>query len=219
VPAEVRDEDAAWFAIGCIVQIAFRRASIRHGDTVVIIGAGILGQLAVQYARLAGATQVVAIGRSPSKLRAAAAHGATRIVELHAKEAVPLVSELTKRRGADLVLDVTGSAGVLQDAFRMAKPLGTVILLGDTGYPEDQRLTGGFLLKGLQLVGAHFSNASPEEHAQMAQKFFVSVQGGEIRVGDLITDCLDPRQAVTAYARLSASASEMIGVILDWSQL
>jgi 2-desacetyl-2-hydroxyethyl bacteriochlorophyllide A dehydrogenase len=219
VPDAVRDEEAAWFAIACIVQIAFRRASIKRGDTAVIIGTGILGQLAVQYARRAGAAEVVGVGRSLPKLQAAASHGATHIVELHAEEAVPRIQELTKRRGADLVLDVTGSAEVLRDALRMAKPLGTVILLGDSGYPEEQRLTGELLLNGLQLVGAHFGNASAKEHAELAQGFFVSVQEGEIRVDDLITDRVDPRDAATAYAKLFTNPSETIGVVFDWTQL
>jgi 2-desacetyl-2-hydroxyethyl bacteriochlorophyllide A dehydrogenase len=219
VPDGISDEEAAWFAIACIVQIGFRNATVDPGGTTVIIGTGVLGQLAVQYARKAGADDVIAVGGSRARLKAAAAHGASHIIEQHAREAVARVHDLTEGRGADLVVDLTGNGDVLADALRMAKASGSVILLGDSGFPEEQRLTADLLRKGLTLVGAHFGNASPSEHVKMAQEFFRSVQRGELRVADLITDRVDAREAVKVYARLCRDQGATVGVLLDWTQL
>jgi len=218
VPEGIPDDEAAWFALACIVQIAFRRVSIESGDTVAIIGTGVLGQLAVQYARRAGAAQVIAIGRSQPRVQAAADHGATQLLALEAGDAVPKVLDLTGN-GANVVFDITGNPGVLPSALRMAGPRGTVVLLGDSGFPEEQRLAGDLLLKGLRLVGVHFEHASSDEHAEMAQAFFASLQTGEICVADLITDRFDPRDAPAAYAKLSAHPSSTIGVLFDWTRL
>jgi 2-desacetyl-2-hydroxyethyl bacteriochlorophyllide A dehydrogenase len=218
VPDGLPDEEAAWFTIACIVQIAFRRAPIAPDDTVVVLGAGILGQLAVQYARRAGAARVVAVARSQPRLDVAAAHGATDTHALEAADAVTKIRELTGK-GAKIVFDMTGNARVLEDAVRMVGPGGTVVLVGDTGFPEEQRMPADLLLKGAQLAGAHFDNASPREHAQMAREFFAAVQSRGIRVGDLITNRVDPRDAADAYARLSTDASSTIGVVFDWTRL
>ena len=218
VPDGLSDEEAAWFALACIVRIGFRRVRIEPLDTVAVLGTGVLGQLAVQYARNSGAAQVIAIGRSLPRLEAAAAHGATAVVASEASDAVEKLRELTGK-GATLVFDITGNSDVLQDALRMAAPRGTVVLIGDTGFPEKQRLTADLLLKGLRLVGAHFDHASPDEHAELALEFFRSLQAGELRVGDLITDRVDPRNAVDAYKRLSMNAVSTIGVVFDWTQL
>jgi 2-desacetyl-2-hydroxyethyl bacteriochlorophyllide A dehydrogenase len=219
VPDAVPDDEAAWFALACIAQIGFRHVPIAHGDTVVVIGAGVLGQLAVQYARLAGAEEVVAIGRSLPRLEVVAAHGATRTLALPADEALPNVHQLTGQRGADVVLDVTGNAQVFPYALRMARRFGTVVLLGDTGYPQEQRLTSEVLVNGLRVVGAHFDHASPAEHAEMTQRFFASLQRRELRVGDLITHRVNPREAADTYSALSASPQDFLGVVFDWTLL
>jgi threonine dehydrogenase-like Zn-dependent dehydrogenase len=93
------------------------------------------------------------------------------------------------------------------------------VLLGDTGFPEQQRLPADLLLKGACLVGAHFDNSSQEGHAEMAREFFAAVKAGEIRVRDLITEQVDPHDAADVYARLAADTSSTIGVLFDWTRV
>src|SRR5205814_1298493 len=66
IPDGVSDEEATWFGLACIVQNGVRRAEHEMGDAVVVIGLGILGQLVVQYTRLLGAREVVAIDTAPA---------------------------------------------------------------------------------------------------------------------------------------------------------
>lgn len=217
VPEGISDEDAAWFAIAGIAEIGMRAAGVAAGDAVVVIGVGIIGQMTVQYSRLAGASKVIAIARSGPRLAAAAAHGATDVVERPADEAVTEIHRLTNRDGAHVVLDVTGSAKVLPHALRMARRRGTVVILGDTGYPEDQHLTPDLILKGLRVVGAHFDHADTAEHGQMARGFFAALERGDLGVGDLITHRIDAHQAPKAYAALSAKSETTLGVVFDWT--
>jgi len=56
------------------------------GDVVVVIGLGLLGQLVVQYCRLMGASEIIAIDTAAMRLDMAAAHGATRTLKMSAAE-------------------------------------------------------------------------------------------------------------------------------------
>ena len=61
IPAGVSSQDAAWAVLGSTTQLAVRRASLELGERVGVIGAGLLGQLIVQYCLAAGARTVVSI--------------------------------------------------------------------------------------------------------------------------------------------------------------
>ena len=74
VPDGIADEDAPWFGLATIVQNGVRRAEHRLGEVVVVIGLGLLGQLTVQYTRLLGAKQVIAVDVSKPRLAMAQAH-------------------------------------------------------------------------------------------------------------------------------------------------
>ncbi len=87
VPGGIADEDAPWFGLATIVQNGVRRAEHRLGEVVVVIGLGLLGQLTVQYTRLLGARQVIAVDVSKARLEMAQAHGATSILPMGAQEA------------------------------------------------------------------------------------------------------------------------------------
>ncbi len=226
VPDGVSDASAAWFHLACIAQNAVRRAEHALGDDVVVIGAGILGQLVVQYVRLLGANRVIAIDPAPARLALAAAHGATHTLAISSGAAVEAVGDLTGGWLADVVYDITGNAAVLPTAFPLARRFGKVLLLGDTGAPSDQRLTGDVIRRGVTLVGAHSSNPPPHStdyahwsHDHMTRLFFTCVARGQIQVEDLITHRFDPREAPAAYAMLTRDRSQAMGVQFDWTVL
>lgn len=225
VPGAVSDEDAAWFGIANIVQIAVRRASHTMGDAVAVVGLGLLGQLVVQYARLMGARMVIAIDPASRRLDMAKDHGATHTLPIDAATAVDEVIKLTGS-GADVVYDVTGHADVFPNCLRMARRLGKVVLLGDTGYPGKQCLTPDVVTRGLHLIGSHDSNAPQTssdplvwDHHRMAQLFFEYLQRGDMRVSDLVTHRYAPHEAPEAYAMLRDRRSEAMGVLFDWTRL
>ena len=226
IPDAVSDEDAAWFYLACIAQNAVRRAEHRLGDDVVVIGAGILGQLVVQYTRLLGAGRVIVIDTAPARLALAAAHGATHTLSISSADAEAAIASLTNGRLADVVYDITGNAAVLPTALPLARRFGKVILLGDTGAPSEQRLTGDVIRRGVTLIGAHSTNPPPTAsdyehwtHEHMTQLFFTYLERGEMRVEDLITHRYDPREAAAAYAMLSQDRSQAMGVLFDWTGL
>jgi 2-desacetyl-2-hydroxyethyl bacteriochlorophyllide A dehydrogenase len=226
VPAEVSDEEAPWAGLATIVQNGVRCASHMLGETVVIVGLGLLGQLAVQYVRLLGAKQVIAVDITQRRLEMADAHGATITLAMGVEEAREHILTLTDGVGADVVYDVTGAAPVMSSALTLLKRFGRLVLLGDTGDPTRQHLTSDLITKGLSIIGTHDSNppATSSDHAywskaRMVELFFTYLSRGDMRVADLVTHHYSPLQAEKAYRMLREERASAMGVIFDWTQL
>jgi threonine dehydrogenase-like Zn-dependent dehydrogenase len=219
VPDETSNEEASWFALASIAQIGIAASGMQPGDAVVVVGAGVLGQLVAQLARAAGAGDVVVVARSRPRLDVALAHGATHAVTADVAHARDEVLALTSGEGAAVVFDVTGSEPAFAGTLRLARRHGTVVLLGDAGYPSEQRLGSELLLNGLRVVGAHFEHADTTERRRMAGDFFAAVRDGEVVVEDLITSRVSPREATSLYASLSEEDPSRLGVLFDWSLL
>jgi threonine dehydrogenase-like Zn-dependent dehydrogenase len=226
IPNGVSDEEAAWFGLAKITQVGVRRAQHQLGDAVVVIGLGLLGQLVTQYARLSGAREVIAIDTAPKRLAMAKAHGATHTLEMGVESAFEVVTEITGGRLADVVYDITGHPAVFSPALGLVRRFGTLLLLGDTGTPSEQRLTNDVVLRGVQIIGAHDGHSTREvthtdfwtEH-NMERLFFSYVARKQMNVGDLITHRFSPRQAPQAYHLLQTDRSNVMGVVFDWTKL
>jgi 2-desacetyl-2-hydroxyethyl bacteriochlorophyllide A dehydrogenase len=224
IPDAVSDDDATWTALGKIAQIGVRAAEHRMGDAVAIIGLGLVGQLALQYVRLMGAAEVIAIDPAEMRLTMAKSHGATQVLALRADQAVAEVKRLTNDRGVRVVYDVTGHHAVFPEALRMAADHGRVVLLGDSGTPELQHLTSDVIRRGLTIVGAHDRHAPADptpgiewDAHRVMDLFLTYVARGQIRVSDLVTHRFKPDQARAAYTMLEKERDRAMGVIFDWA--
>jgi threonine dehydrogenase-like Zn-dependent dehydrogenase len=125
--------------LGKITQVGVRAAEHKMGDNVVLIGLGLLGQLVTQYVRLMGADKIIAIDTAPMRLEMAAKHGATHTLKMPVADALkPVMDILGGGRRADVVYDITGHAPVFAAALPLARNFGKVVILGDTGTPQQQ---------------------------------------------------------------------------------
>ena len=226
VPDGISEEDAPWFGLATIVQNGVRRAEHKLGEVVVVIGLGLLGQLTVQYTRLLSARQIIAIDVSKPRLEIAQAHGATIILPMGVEDACTSILDLTEGAGADVVYDITGSPRVFGSALTLLRRFGRLILLGDTGSPSAQYLTGDVVTKGLCILGAHDSNPPAQStdhaywsHQRMADLFYTYLLRGDMRVKDLITHRYSPADAPEAYRMLREERGTAMGVLIDWTQV
>jgi 2-desacetyl-2-hydroxyethyl bacteriochlorophyllide A dehydrogenase len=226
IPKDLSDDAACWMGLGKIVQVGVRAAEHVLGDVVVVIGLGLLGQLAVQYARLSGASRIIAIDTAQRRLDFAASHGATDVIKGTAAEAKDQVKAITATLGidgADVVYDVTGHPAVLAQALPLARRFGKVVLLGDAGDPSRQNLTIDVITRGVRIVSAHDCNP-PQiptplarwSSVQMHDAFLTWMTRGDIRVADLITNRFAPQQAAEAYEVLDKRRDEAMGIIFEW---
>ena len=218
--------EAAWAALACTTQLAVRRAQLQMGETVGVVGLGMLGQLVTQYLLLSGVRKIVAIDMVQGRLDMAKAHGATHILNMDTKSARSEIEEITEGRMLDAVWDVTGNPAVLSSCIQLLHKLGRVVLTGDTPNPNQQFLGPGVLSNSISILGVHgavsaphYSVFTPWTKAEIIALFYEYLLQGRMHVKDLVTHRYSPADAPQVYADLVQDRSKAIGVIFDWRKL
>ena len=154
-----------------------KRARFVPGDTVTVVGPGVLGLLAAECARVIGAGRVLVVGRGP-RLAKAAELG-HEPVDFTAEDPVEAVRERTGGRGADAVLECSGAAEAVGQSLEMLRRGGRVAVVGipqdDARIPVKQ-----LVLDELDLVGVRAAAG------EMPEAIALTV-AGRLRLGELIT--------------------------------
>src|SRR5437899_92504 len=111
VPKELPFDRACLIGCGVMTGVgaALNVATIGYGDTVVVIGCGAVGLSAVQGARLAGASEIIAVDLDDRKLALAERVGATSRINAANEDLAAIAKAKTGGRGADVVLEAAGS--------------------------------------------------------------------------------------------------------------
>ncbi len=128
------------------------------GDTVVILGPGQRGIASVVACREVGAGTIIVTGLSADadKLAVAKALGADHTIDVENENAVHRVKNITKGRGADVVIDVSAYATrPVADALKMVRAGGKIVLAGVKGFkPVDDFISDYIVTKEIQILGA-----------------------------------------------------------------
>lgn len=101
-------------------------ADVQPGDTVVILGVGPVGLMAVAGARLRGAGRIIAIGSRPAGMALARTYGATDLINYREEDVTRRVHLLTDKQGADCCICAGGGPDALGQAVAMVRWGGTV---------------------------------------------------------------------------------------------
>jgi threonine dehydrogenase-like Zn-dependent dehydrogenase len=101
-------------------------ADVQFGDSVVVIGIGPVGLMAVAGAALRGAAEIYAVGSRPICTQVAREYGANHIINYKQGDIVEQVAELTRGKGVDKVIVAGGENDVLDQAIRMVKAGGKI---------------------------------------------------------------------------------------------
>jgi threonine dehydrogenase-like Zn-dependent dehydrogenase len=105
-------------------------AGVQPGKTVVVVGDGAVGLLAVLSAKQMGAGRIIAMSRHEARQKLAREFGATEIVTERGDEGVARIKELTSGVGADSVLECVGTETSMMQAIRCTRPGGYVSYVG-----------------------------------------------------------------------------------------
>ena len=137
------------------VAAALRTAGSCDGRTIVIHGAGMLGLTAAAMARSHGAAHVIVTDIDDGRVRRAAAFGAT-------DTSLDGLSELTDGRGADIVLDMSGSPEAMESSIDQLRIGGRLILVGAVFPARPLSLQADQIVRRmLRLEGLH--NYQPQD--------------------------------------------------------
>ncbi|MFC2021279.1 zinc-binding dehydrogenase [Chloroflexota bacterium] len=99
-------------------------------DTVVVIGAGIIGLCIIQILKSMGIARIIASGRRAKRLKLAKESGADVVVDAAREGVVPIVSEVTSGKMADIVFEVAGTETTYQQALQIVHRGGKVDMVG-----------------------------------------------------------------------------------------
>jgi propanol-preferring alcohol dehydrogenase len=130
LPDHLSDEAAA--PIGCSVTTgvhANRLARVLAGDVVVVYGIGAVALGIVQLARHAGA-EVIAVSRTPAKLKRARALGAAHTVNASSEPVAERVREITGGHGADVIMELVGTNETMEQSTKAIAKRGRLMFIG-----------------------------------------------------------------------------------------
>jgi L-iditol 2-dehydrogenase len=184
---------------------AVRITPIDHGDTALVVGAGMIGLLILQSLRATGTQKVFVADVDDSRLKMAKDLGATEVLNSKTNLAAQVL-KLTNNIGVDAVLEAVGRTETIADSIDSVRKGGTVTLVGNFA-PEVKIHLQKVVSRQIRLQG---SCASSGEYPQ-AIEFLAS---GAIKVKPLITQVAPLEDGPAWFDRLHTGEPGLLKVVL-----
>ena len=160
LPDNLKSEDAAFATVGAMALYAVRLAGLRLGDPVCIFGQGLIGLIATQIARIAGATPIGVIDVVEERLALARKLGADYAVHARDRNGLEQLNRSLPGGGPAASIDLCGIASAVDTAVAITRRGGRIVTgsLMPAGHQVD--VFGRAWMAGVSIVGAYF-NARP----------------------------------------------------------
>lgn len=231
VPEKVSAEQACFATLGSIALNGVRIASISLGESVAVVGLGLVGQLIAQLARLQGAT-VIAIDLKPERVELSRKLGAD-----HGLVGSPALQEqvqaVTEGRGVDCVIIAAAAKSAIpcQQAVQICRDRGRIVDVGavELSFPWYEMYLKEIQVYMARAYGPGSYDASYEKHAQdypaayvrwtenrNMQEFLRLVSMNRVQVEPLITHRFALEDAVRAYETIMNPGSNSLAVVLKY---
>lgn len=182
VPDTMTDEQAALIEPLSVGLWAVRRAGVRPGDTVLVTGAGPIGLLAVQTARVSGAARVVVTDLSADRRELALRFGADTAMDARTADVAGL--------DADVLLECSGSQAAVSSGLTAVRGAGTAVLVG-MGAEEVRLPMAALQVREITVTGTfRYANTYPAAIALVAT--------GRLELDPLVTGRFGLRQVEQA---------------------
>ena len=207
LPEALPFEHAAMIEAVSVAVHAVSLAPIAKDDTVVVIGAGMIGLLTLQAARAAGAERVIVVDVDATRLEMAEAMGAAITLNARECDVVKEVADETSGRGADLAIECVGTTATVKTAVDCARKGGAVTLVGNVA-PTVELPLQSVVSRQIRLQG---SCASSGEYPQCMEL----MASGAIRVAPLISKVAPLADGVAWFERLYAGEPGLLKVVLQ----
>ena len=172
------------------------RAKVQPGQTVVIIGAGGIGQSAIQAARIAAAGRIVVVDANPAKEEVARRFGATDFVDPRAVGAsgdgaaspemstVVAVKELGLPDGVDHVFECVGHPDLIRQAVALLDWGGTVTLLGVPKLGTEAGFVVNDLYNDKSILGCRYGSTRPHHDIPLLVGFY---KDGRLQLDEMVS--------------------------------
>lgn len=207
LPDSLSFEHAAMIEAVSIAFHAVNRARLALGQSVLVVGAGMIGQLVIQAARLAGCGPLIAVDLDDRRLELARHCGATHSVNAHRAGVPASIKEWTDGRGADVAFEVVGATAPLHTALDGVRKGGTVVLVGNLA-PKVEWPLQLVVTRELNVLGTCGSNG---EYPACID----ALARGKIDVRGLISAVAPLEEGPTWFERLHRQEPGLMKVILQ----
>jgi L-iditol 2-dehydrogenase len=199
--------DAAMLEAVAVALHGVAVSDLKPGDTVLVIGAGMIGLLLLQAARAAGAGTVLIADVDPTRLALAQSLGADQTLHATGEALLQAIHHHTANRGVDLVLEAVGANQTIATAIDCTRKGGTVTLVGNISPRVDLPLQK-VVSRQIRLQG---SCASAGEYPQAIEL----IASGRIKVAPLITAIAPLSDGPSWFERLHAREPNLMKIVLD----
>ena len=227
VPDGVDPKEAALVIIAAMGLGGVRKLSVELGESAMIIGLGLLGMFAVQFARLEGAYPLIVSDLNPERRALALELGADYALDPSAPDYIETVKKLTDGKGVNAIVEVTGASVALEQALKFVSYMGRISLLGCTRVSECQiDYYSEVHRPGVKLIGAH-NMVRPKNdsfpgywtmHDDCAAILNL-IRGKRMSAAPIISNIISPHDAPQIFERLANDRNFPLGVLFDWSLL
>ena len=225
IPEGLSFDEASFFALGSIALQGVRKASIELGESVIVLGQGLVGNLALQLAKLSGGMPVMGADMYDYRLGISQKCGADHVYNPSRVDLKEAVKDATDGKSAEVVIEATGNPEAISTALELAGKYGRVIILGSPRGTTEVNFYSTVHKKGVSIIGAHEDMRPRYESShgwwtgRDESSLVVKLIGrGLLKVRDLMTVKMSFRRAAEAYKRLIESKNDTLGIILDWKR-
>jgi 2-desacetyl-2-hydroxyethyl bacteriochlorophyllide A dehydrogenase len=226
LPEGVDARLAPFAKIGEIAMTAIRIAEFSLGDRVLVLGLGMVGNLAAQLFQLSGA-DVLGVDISPFRLQRALACGVRNVINSSEADLEEVVEEWSGGLGADVSVESVGNSSLILQSIALTRRLGEVIILGTPRRKMELNPSPHLWqahMKGVRLKGAlrclfyplHPRSYSRYSVAEDLRKVLQLMASSELRVEPLHTDTFNPEECQEAYQHIQKAKDRSLGVLFEW---
>lgn len=216
--------DAAFVIIASMGLGGLRKLELELGESAMIMGLGLLGIFALQFARQSGAYPLIAADLNEDRRKLALELGADYALDPSAPDFAETVKKITGGKGVNATVEVTGVSAAMKQALECASYMGRISLLGCTRvsdcavdyYQQVHR-------PGVKLIGAHnFVRPKVESyphhwtHHDDCNAILNLIAGGRIAVRPIVSRICDPMDATQIYNELCNDPKFPMGTVFDW---
>ena len=207
LPEAFTFSDAAMLEAVSVALHGVAVSELKGRETVLVIGAGMIGLLLLQATRAAGASRVFISDVDETRLKLAADLGADSTLQASGAPLVEEIMRLTGGRGVDVVLEAVGRDETIATGIDCVRKGGTVTLVGNIA-PQINLPLQKVVSRQIRLQG---SCASSGEYPQAIEM----IASGKIKVAPLITAVAPLSDGPSWFDRLHAREPNLMKIVLD----
>ena len=163
IPENMSYEEGAMIEPFAVGMMAAKMGKVSVNDIVAVLGAGPIGQMVLQAAKVHGAPEIYVTDVIDYRLDYAKRYGASEIINAAKEDVIERMKALTDGEGVDVAIDASGTSSAIRQAVDFVKPGGRIVLVGypagDVPLPIAEMISKELTLQGIHRYANVYSAA------------------------------------------------------------